>query len=62
MSSCSASSEEDNSNRQEEEHEGRERGTAELRRKINAVRLHPHRNGGGWEEEPCKAHGGQAAR
>jgi hypothetical protein len=37
MSSCSASSEEDDSGRQEEEHEGRERGAAKLRRCIDAV-------------------------
>jgi hypothetical protein len=58
MSSCSTSSEEEGGGKREEEHEGRERGAAELRRCIDAVRLHPHRGGGGREEEPRGAHGG----
>jgi hypothetical protein len=59
-SSCSTSSEVDIGSGQEEEHEGRERGAVELHRCIDAVRLHPHRGGGGREEEPRGAHSGRA--
>jgi hypothetical protein len=59
-SSYFASSEEDGGDEREEEYEGRERGTAELRSCIDAVRLHPHRGGDRREEEPRGAHGGRA--